>query len=272
MKAFVLIAVCCFAPLLAAQEIHIYSEFQRFDPSGNPVAPDRGLPPREILSPAMARNGHLSVHVVISAPTNTNYFLYAAANPADLVDITIYREYFVPCGISWCPDWLIRVPSPSFGAVPESSELAGETTRSYLLDIHAHRDVQPRRVRVEALLKVGAWQVAPMEIRIMAPTVPEIPLEQHDELAPIDAPASATAERQLLRYIGGLPPVMPEALLRLREITQRNAAEDMLLASSLTNRARLPELNLLSLQPIAYPSLSAEWYLRVRDFLHNFAQ
>jgi hypothetical protein len=230
------------------------------------------LPPREILSPAVARNGHLSVHVVITGPVNTNYFLYAASNPADLVDIAIYREYFVPCGTSWCPDWLIRVPSPSFGAIPESSELAAETTRCYLLDIHAHSDLQPRRVRVEALLKVGTWQVAPMEIRIMAPAVPSIPLEKRDDLAPIDRPAGATAQLQLLRYTAGLPPLMPEALVRLREITQRNAAEDMLLAASLRTEKRLPELNLLSFQPVAYPDLSAEWYLRIRDFLNNFAQ
>ena len=49
-----------------AQDIRIYSEFERFDPFGNPVAADRDMAPREILSPAMARNGHLSLHVVIT--------------------------------------------------------------------------------------------------------------------------------------------------------------------------------------------------------------
>lgn len=268
--AFLFSAICS-APFLYGQEINIYSEFQRFDPFGNPVLADRGLAPREILSPAVARNGHLSVHLVITAPANTNYFLYAAANPADLVDLTIYREYFAPCGAGYCPDWLIRVPSPSFGAIPESSELASETTRCYLLDIHAHSDTPPRRVRVEALLKVGTWQIAPMEVRIMEPTVPNVPLEHRDDLAPLDAPAGSTAQRQLLRYMAGLPPVMPESLVRLRDFEQRNAAEDMLVARSELSKM-VPELNLASFQPAVYTDLSAEWYLRIRDFLNGFRQ
>ena len=112
--------------------------------------------PREILSPTIARNGHLSVHVVISGQAGTNYFLYAASNPPDLVTITLYREHFVPCGTGYCPDWLTPVPSPSFGAIPESLyELKGQTTRCYLMDIHATANTPPRRVRVEAMLKVG---------------------------------------------------------------------------------------------------------------------
>ncbi|MDP9171628.1 MAG: hypothetical protein M3N54_13505, partial [Acidobacteriota bacterium] len=65
------------APSVWAQEIAIYSEFERFNPFGNAVAQDRDAHPREILSPAVPRNGHLSVHVVVTAPAGTNYFLYA---------------------------------------------------------------------------------------------------------------------------------------------------------------------------------------------------
>jgi len=279
--ALTVAALCC-TPLLRGQseapsaaEIRIFSEFQRFDPFGNIVEPDRGTPSREILSPAVARNGHLSVHVVVTAPPNTNYFLYAAANPADLVDLTIYREYYARCGAGYCPDFVIRVPSPSFGAIPESTELANETTRSYLLDVHAHSDTPPRRVRVEALLKVGTWEVAPMEVRIMEPAVPAEAMERRSEIAPLEAPAGATAQLQLLRFLAGRRPAQPPALLRLRDFEQRNAAEDMLLAHSLgVSRPgpKFPELNLVSFQPVVYPSLSAEWYLRVRDFLNNFLQ
>jgi hypothetical protein len=274
------IAICCWLWTLHvhAQEIQIYSEFQRFDPFGAVVLPDRGVPPREILSPTIARNGHLSVHVVITASRGTNYFLYVASNPPDLVELTLYREYFSPCGTGYCPDWMTRQPSPSFGAMPESLQaLSGQTTRCYLLDIHARADTPPRRVRVEALLKTGTWQVAPMELRIIAPTVPAdllSGLTTHDELAPLDTPASATALIQLQRFLAGMAPVIPEALSRLREITQRNAAEDMLLARALgrgesRGRLKFPELNLLSWSAAVWPGLGAEWYLRVRDFLHR---
>jgi hypothetical protein len=274
-----------------AQEIRIYSEFERFDPFGSPVAPDRDMVPREILSPAMARNGHLSVHVVVTAPAGTNYFLYAATNPPDILQVRIYREHFTPCGDSYCPDWLTEQPSPSFGAIPElvhdlsRPAMNNQTTRCYLFDIWATPDTPPRRVRVEALLKTGTWFVAPMEVRIVAPAVPG---SEHtgdkianatkvfqEDLAPLDAPSSATAEIQLFRYLGGLPPEWPKQLLRVRDIIQRNAAEDMLLARSLDHSAAsagpgFPELNLISWWPFVHPGLGAEWYLKVRDFLYRF--
>ncbi len=253
-----------------AQDIHIYSEFERFDPFGSPVAADRDMVPREILSPAMARNGHLSVHVVIRAAAQTNYFLYAASNPPDILELKLYREHFVPCGSSYCPDWLTPVNSPSFGAIPESIfEMRGQNTRCYLLDIRAPSDTPPRRVRVEALLKVGTWLVAPMEVRIVAPTVPDQPMIQIENQAPVEASSSATAQIQLLRYLNGLPPETPGRILTVRDIIQRNAAEDMLLARSFGKPLAFPEMNLLSLQPFALPELGAEWYLRIRDFLYR---
>jgi hypothetical protein len=267
-----------------AQAIRIYSEFERFDPFGNPVAADRDMVPREILSPAMARNGHLSVHVVVTAPAGTNYFLYASSNPPDILQLKIYREYFTRCGDGYCPDWLAEQSSPSFGVMPELAHnvsnpaLDKQTTRCYLLDIHVPADATPRRVRVEALLKVGTWLVAPMEVRIVSPVVPaEAGRIFHEDLAPLDAPSSATAGIQLLRYLDGLPPEWPRQLLRVRDFIQRNAAEDSLLARSLNSDAAegFPELNLLSWWPFVYPhfgadQLGSEWYLKVRDFLYRF--
>jgi hypothetical protein len=292
--AFRLALLSCGVGAVAhAQEIRIYSEFERFDPFGNPVAADRDMVPREILSPAMPRNGHLSVHVVVTAPAGTNYFLYAGTNPPNLLQVRIYREYFTRCGDGYCPDWLAEQRSPAFGAMPESLHdssdpaMNRQTTRCYLFDILAPGDVEPRRVRVEALLKVGTWYVAPMEVRIVAPTVPDS-AETGDKiasamgivaenLAPVDGPSSATAEIQLLRYLAGLPPEWPRQLLRLRDIIQRNAAEDMLLARSLDHGVGFgfPEMNLMSWWPRVYPhfgadQLGAEWYLKVRDFLYRF--
>lgn len=276
---------CGTCAVLHAQEIRIYSEFERFDPFGNPVAADRDMAPREILSPAMPRNGHLSVHVVVSGPAGTNYFLYAGTNPPDILQVRIYREYFTRCGDGYCPDWLTEQNSPAFGAIPElvhdfsRPAMNNQTTRCYLFDIRAPAGATPRRVRVEALLKVGTWLVAPMEVRIVAPTIPDMPptVPAADDVAPLEAPSSTTAEIQLLRYLDGLPPEWPRQLLRVRDIIQRNAAEDMLLARSLDRGAGFgfPELNLMSWWPFVYPhfgadQLGAEWYLKVRDFLYRF--
>ena len=269
----ILIAAGCFALLQAAraQEIAIYSEFQRLDPHGHVIRQDFEPNQREILSPAMARNGHLSVHVVVTAPAGTNYFLYAGANPENIVRIQVYREHFVPCGESLCPDWLTPVNTPVFGAMPESvHDMPDQTTRCYLFDIWTPAETDPRRVRVEALIKTGIWEVAPLEIRIVAPTIPNVLLKTGEEVAPLGAPASATAHRQLLRYLAGLEPVMPNGLLRVRDVIQRNAAEDMLLAQSY--RRQFPELNLFGWLPYAMPGTGAEWYLRVRDFLLRYSR
>ncbi len=279
------------APAASAQDIRLYSEFERFDPFGSPVAADRDLNPREILSPAMPRNGHLSLHVVITAPAGTNYLLYTGSNPPGILQVRLYREHFRRCGADgFCPDWLTPQNTPAFGAIPEyDSDLAPEvratqTTRCYLLDIWAPPDTPPRRVRVEALLKVGTWYVAPLEVRVVEPVVPDMAPDSvsdreayaasAENVASNDAPSSATAQRQLLRYLAGLPPQLPLQLLRVRDFIQRNAAEDMLVARSLESRRDMPGprfagLNLLSWTPLAYPEVGAEWYLKVRDFLYQ---
>jgi hypothetical protein len=276
-----IVAACACAAVCScdAQEIHIYSEFERFDPFGNPVAADRDPEPREILSPGMPRNGHLSLHVVITGPAGSNYLLYTGTNPPGILRVKLYREYFTPCGNDFCPDWLAEQASPTFGAIPEyRNDLARpsmdrQTTRCYLLDIWAPPDTPPRRVRVEALLKTGTWQVAPLEVRILEPTLAPLPPDTEvtwaEDVAPLDAPSSATARIQLFRYLARLPVELPPQLLRVRDVIQRNAAEDMLLARSL-DAGPFPALNLFSWWPFVYPGPGAEWYLKVRDFLYRF--
>ena len=90
-------------------------------------------------------------------------------------------------------------------------------------------------MRVEALLKTGTWLVAPLEVRIVAPIVPEPDSGDvsAENIASVDAPSSATALIQLLRYLDWPADQLPAQTLRVRDIIQRNAAEDMLLARSL---------------------------------------
>ena len=269
MKLAILLLISCTA---RAQEINIYSEFLRFNPWGEVVAQDREIRPREILSPAVPRNGHLTVQVVVTAPPGTNYFLYAGQSPPDTLQIKIYREHFVRCGQDFCPDWLTEQRSPSFGAMPESLyNLPGQNTRCYLLDVWVPLDVPPRRVRVEALLKVGYWLVAPMEVRVIAPTVPDHETAARlDNIAGIEARSSDTAQRQLLRFTYGAPPQFPTGILRLRDLLQRNAAEDMLVATQLGYRN--PQLDFLAWTPFVFPQTGAEWYLRVRDLIYRYTR
>ncbi len=255
-----------------AQEINLYTEFQRFTPYGEVVAQDREPRPREIISPAVARNGHLTIMAVVTAQPGTTYFVYSAVNPPDALELKVYRAYFVRCGNDYCPDWLVEQKMPSFGAMPELASLwPGQTTRCYVLDIWVPPGTPPRRVRVEALLKQGIWLVAPMEVRVEAPFVPDMDMDKvrrGTEVADLRAPASDTARLQLLRYVNGLPPVLPYGVTRLRDLIQRNAAEDMAVASSMGFRP--PEFNWMSWTPFVYPQFGSEWYLRVRDSILRY--
>ena len=62
---------------------------------------DRARNPREILSPAVARNAYFSLQIAVTAPPNTNYFLYVLTNPGDLFGVKLYQEQFVQRNDQW---------------------------------------------------------------------------------------------------------------------------------------------------------------------------
>src|SRR5690349_16586128 len=72
-----------------AQPLRVYSEFAHIDEKGRVTAPAE---PREILSPAIVRNGFTSFQVVVDVPPGTPYQLYVVQNPEKAVQVTLYRE------------------------------------------------------------------------------------------------------------------------------------------------------------------------------------
>src|SRR5437660_9404983 len=91
------------AARLAAQTLEVHSEFLRVNPQGEILPIDTTPKPREILSPALVRNGFATFHVVVRSPRVTNFFLFVATNPKDVFRITIYKEVFVKHGEDWIP-------------------------------------------------------------------------------------------------------------------------------------------------------------------------
>jgi hypothetical protein len=65
-----------------------------------------------------------------------------------------------------------------------------------------------------------------------------------------------------------LPPEGPLTIVRLRDVLQRNAAEDMLLAARMGFHT--PQLNLLAWTPFVFPQSGAEWYLKLRDLIYRY--
>jgi hypothetical protein len=259
-----------------AQSVEIYSEFTRLDPFGRIVPLDKGWQPREVLSPGVPRNGHLSFHVAVSAPPKESYLLYVVTNPIDACRVSMYREHFVKTRHGWVPDRLVELHRlPDFGTMPDpDNAIEGQTTRLYLLDVWIPPDASAGRFRLEVQLKVADWIVRPMEIRVLPASVPALREGPAPPATPIDAPSDAPAYAALAAWLDGATPSDTSPPRTLRDIIRRNATLDMALAESLGAKIggrdiiRRRALDLFGPNLRFYPRpLGAEWYLRLRDFL-----
>jgi hypothetical protein len=136
-----------------AQPLSVYSEFARIDVQGNVVAPET---PREIISPAVVRNGFTSFQVVVQVPPSTPYFLHVGLNPENSAQVTIYRAQ---------EGHLERMTEP----------VKGDATHVFWMDVWIDQNAPVRRIKVEPQLFVnGDWVVYPMEVRVQQSVVPRI--------------------------------------------------------------------------------------------------
>jgi hypothetical protein len=215
----------------SAQPLRVFSEFVRFDKAGDPVAPAQ---PREILSPALVRNGFTSFQISIQGPPGVRWTLYVGLNPEDAVKITLYR----PVG-----DRLELVEQP----------VQGEGVQIVWMDVWTDRAAPVRRIKVEPQLMVGEdWVIYPMEGRVMDAVVPDAkrteasdvrtlmcgPVRRYANYVNAEQPfqsrnwrqdallATLAPKEELLRVIGGCDPRAPvdatetknlESYMRIRD-------------------------------------------------------
>jgi hypothetical protein len=273
-------AVVFTAAILPAQSLDLYSEFQRVDPFGEIVKSDRAGSPREILSPAVPRNGFASFHVVVSVPPRTSYFLFVVTNPVNACRVALYREHFTKTTDGWVPDTLSEVRRlPDFGVVPDPDEhIPDQTARLYLLDVWIPPDAAVGRFRLEVQLKVGYFMVRPLEIRVTPALVPgNSKTVETAALPALEQSADASAAAPLSAYLAGKAETPEAHPLTIRSIIRRNAIQDMAIAATLDPgrggpdalRKRRDEFHARAAPP---ESLGAEWYLRIRDSLYAEAQ
>jgi hypothetical protein len=275
-----LIAWLATAPLAAAT-LEIHSEFLRVDPQGEILAIDRTPNPREILSPAVVRNGFASFHIVALSPQPTSYFLLAGANPPDIFRMTLYKEDFVKLAGDWIPDPLLPFPPPNFGVIPDGlANIPGQTACAYLLDIWVPNDAPVTTVRVEVHLKVGTWFVLPLEVRVLSARVPTSRGSTLGDLPAPELRADESALEPLLRYMGphgegprsagtGKSFSQPRlsAPRSIREVIRRNAEQDMALARLIDPKILVPALK----KKQAASGSGGEWYLGIRDLIYRLS-
>ncbi len=216
-----------FAMAAWSQPLRVYSEFAQIDASGKVTAPAE---PREILSPAIARNAFTSFQVVVDVPAGTPYQLYVAQNPENAVEVTLYREN---------GDKLERVTQP----------VSGDNTQVFWMDLWTARDAPVRRIKVEPQLHVNNdWVIYPMEARVMSATVP-------------DGERPAGGMRNYLCETAEA--VRSPDTVSVEGLRSRNAQQDVALAAM----APKDDLQKLFGACDAPPSPDPEWYLRIRDYL-----
>jgi hypothetical protein len=255
---------------LAAQTIEVRSEFLRSDPRGEILSSDATPRPREILSPALVRNGFTSFHVVVRSD-RINYFLYVSANPPDILKTAVYKEIFTRRGDQWIPDGLKPVKSPDFAVIPDPElEAPDQSARAYLLDVWVPPDAKPGRVRLEVQVKAGGWVIYPMEVRIVDAKVPEIQRVSRDPLPGVEAPAYEAVLAPLEAYLngdhGGAAP-RKKIPGTIREAVRRNAEQDAALARTLDHAQLEPAIKIRT----EAKQSNGEWYLGVRDLIYRLA-
>jgi hypothetical protein len=273
--AFAIGACLLTAACAWAQTIEVHSEFRRINTEGEVVTLDRGGPVREILSPAVARNGYASFHLTVSAPRQKWFTLHIGQNPEKAVRVALYREIYQQSGKEWVPDALEPVELPYRGVVPDDCR-----TVSFWMDLWIPESSPTRRVKVEPQLNIEErWIIYPMEVRIKAVRIPTmgVPL---GAAAKVEDPADAAARAPLRRYLCGKDGQTAQGLLTVRRLIARNARQDMALAVSLERRLGREAITGKMLEVLGatdragwcaapgFPAaLGPEWYLRVRDFL-----
>jgi len=245
--------------------VEIYSEFQRIDPFGQVVPPDRGPRPREILSPAIPRNAHASFHVAITAPPRASFFLYLVPNPAHACGVRLFRQHFSPIERSWIPDRLEEIHRlPEFNAMPDlDQKVPGQTTSLYLLDLSVPPATDLPGFRLEVQVKIGTWIIRPLEVRLLPFAIPDAPPPSPGPVAPLMAASSATADLAVAEAVAGRTPGWDGSLATVRDFIRRNIVQDLRLSP---NPATLQNLH-AALPPNAGP----EAYLRLRFALQQLA-
>lgn len=269
---------------LRAQSVRVYTEFQRVDPFCAIVAADKAERSREVLSPALARNGYATFQAVISVPEGRQHSLFLGQNPEGAVQVAAYRPVWVKREEAYIPDGLEPLTITDSGEVlDDSAELVeGQTCRVVWLDIRVPPDSPVRRTRFEVQLSVGGqWVIYPMELRISPAVAPPEAKGPFEPLPPPEAPASETAARVLHAHLcGAQGGESEEGPLTIRRLIRRNARQDMALARSLEHNAGKTTVAAELLEkagvadrakwcesPPGHGNVGGEWYLRVRDFL-----
>ncbi len=261
--------------VLGGQRITVFSEFQRPGPGGGVVSADQAPARREILSPALVRNGYASFLFTVEAPPGELYTIYIAQNPGDTVTADLYQLEYAGAPGEWIPDGMKPARQPVQAVLSE-----GQKTQAYLLDLFLPGSAPVERFRLEIQVHAaGHWTIYPMEMRPMETVAPPQP-PLRGTLAPVGARADTTAAQALRAALCGTGGGSEVRLDTLRAVILRNTLQDLALARRLAGGEETALLGTLARaggwtdrETFCRAAQSAprgpEWWLRIRGFLYQ---
>jgi hypothetical protein len=223
-----------------AQSISVYSEFARIDGSGKVTAPET---PREILSPALVRNGFTSFQVIVEAPAEAKWWLFVGQNPENSVKVTMYKE---------SGDVLDPVDLP----------FQSQGTQVFWMDLRVEASAPVQRIKVEPELNINDdWVTYPIEGRVMEARIPA------ESPAPpaVDPEPASWIRSSVCGYVKGSFSKIAGPGPTLAGLRLRNAQQDVRLLDAHAS-AKEDVKNLLGGCDAPLPA-DPEGYLRIRDYL-----
>src|ERR1700676_2054901 len=133
-----------------------YSEVAHVNDAGEVVAPEN---PREILSPAVARNAFSSFQLAIQVPRGVKFLVYIGQNPDDAARVSLYRR-------------------DGGKLVPIVVPYEGVSSQVLWMDVWVDGDAPVRRVKIEPQVGIDSeWVTYPVEVRVSEPVVPKVTVE-----------------------------------------------------------------------------------------------
>ena len=226
-----LLAVCA----LHAQPLSVYSEFARIDTAtGEVISPES---PREIISPAVVRNGFTSFQVVVQAAAEDKWWLFIGQNPENTFKVTMYQE-------------------SATGLQPVELPIQSQGNAVFWMDVRTPADAVVQRVKLEPELNLhDDWVIYPLEARVVDAKVPDIRIDG------TGTPVSAM--RGFLCGGAKMPDSMAVEGVSIPNLRLRNAQQDLALAESTSK----DDLKNLFGDCTAPTPADPEWYLKIRDYL-----
>jgi hypothetical protein len=223
--------------LLSAQPVSVYTDLAEIGTDGNVIAPDS---PREILSPAIPRNGFASFQIAVQVPEGKEFELHMGLNPEKAVKVTLYRR--------------------GENGVLEQVKLPyeGKSTQVFWLDLWADKTDPVRRIKVEPQVLIDDdWVIYPMEVRVRELTIPD------------QGPRVSGLRTYLCtsKKDSGLEDGM---LVNIAALRARNEMQEVRLAATGTDKDREELRKLIGgCNANAKAPANPEWYLQVRDYFYK---